>query len=126
MKAKHGDVKTSAKVRVPSLNRSQTQVGGSLKSDRHHQNKDGKRPPKFMQKIKIGSLVEDGTQLKAANHKSTPNAMDIDSKKADSAKQTPNTQTLEKIMDHHGSTASFAIKETFDKIQAKLESAQRR
>ena len=29
-------------------------------------------------------------------------------------------------MDHHGCTAGFAINETFDKIQAKLESAQRR
>jgi len=27
---------------------------------------------------------------------------------------------------HYGSTASFAIKETFDKIRAKLESAERR
>jgi len=29
-------------------------------------------------------------------------------------------------LQHYGSTASFAIKETFDKIKAKLESAERR
>jgi len=29
-------------------------------------------------------------------------------------------------LQHYGSTASFAIKETFDKIRAKLESAERR
>ena len=36
------------------------------------------------------------------------------------------TEMNEKPPEHYGSTASFAIKETFDKIKAKLESAERR
>jgi len=36
------------------------------------------------------------------------------------------TEMNEKLPEHYGSTASFAIKETFDAIKAKLESAERR
>ena len=85
-----------------------------------------KRPPKFLQKVKLDKLMGDCGHQKATESLASNQIAGGDKEKTESAKQTPNANTLDKIMDHHGSTASFAVKETFEKIEAKLESAQRR
>ena len=61
--------------------------------------------------------AEDETEAPVANEETEAQTK----RNAEGEKEEGSGQTK-----HYGSTASFAIKETFDKIRAKLESAERR
>lgn len=56
---------------------------------------DAKRPPKFMQKVKLGQLMGAGDRQKEKEQPISKKSEEVDHGKTESAKQTPNTATLD-------------------------------